>query len=149
MCDITMLLIAGAVVQGVGAVMQLSAQKKNSEMQAELAEKQAGQVYEAGAFASKQVARDVDRISGQQIAAFAEGGLEFSGSNRDVHIDTLSEGDLDVATIMHNAGSQSENLKFEAGINRQNARSAGAAMPFAFLTPLFNTAARFPGVVGL
>ena len=148
MCGPTLLLI-GTLAQGVGSMMQLSAQAQNAEMQAELLDKQAQEERLTGAYKAGRLGDQAARIGGQQRTAAAEGGLDPTGSVVDVAASSAEEVELDMQAIMFNSRSAADNKWFAAGIQRQNARSARASMPFAFLSPILNNASKFPDVFGV
>jgi len=148
MCD-PIFLIVGAVVQGVGAMRQQKAAAAAARKQEELANKQADQIEEAGAHKIRQVMHQAARIGGQQRAAAVEGGLALSGSISDVMAASAAEADMDLEAIIWNADASASNKRFEGTIHAANARSASAAAPFAFLSPILRTAAQYPTAFGI
>jgi len=143
------LLIAGSVIQGMGAFMGAQAQAQSAKMQSQALERRAEQQYTAGALRQGQAKRQAARVGGQQRAAFAEGGLGSGGSAFDVAMDTANEADMDLAMISYNARAQADQSRFESSIMQANARSARRSAPFAFLSPILSGAARFPDAFGV
>lgn len=138
------LAIIGGVIQGIGAARQARAARNAANQQAALSEMQAQNERIVANSKINAVMRNAYRIGGQQRAAATEGGLEMTGSVVDVMTDTANEVDLDVQTILWNSQAYVDTKKYEANIHRSNARSASASVPFAFLSPILNTAARLP-----
>lgn len=140
--------LAGSAIQGLGAAQAANNQAKSYDMQANAAERDAEAAKEASAYDAARTRETVERVIGNQRAGFSAGGVALSGSALDVMMDTATEGDLDVETIKWNSNVKVDGLKYEATQQRQNASSARAAAPLAFLAPVIGGAARFGGAFG-
>ena len=143
MCNPTLLLI-GSMVQGVGAMNQMQAQADSYDAQADLSTKQGRDALVVGKHRAKRAEDDARRVGGQQRAAFAEGGLDVSsGSAYEVQQASAQEADLDIAAILWSTNAEMDSKKYESGIYKQNAKSARAAAPMAFLSPILKQAPNF------
>lgn len=135
--------LIGSVVSGIGGAMQAQQQAANHQAQAALQRRQAAIETEAGSYKAKQQQGQVDRALGQQRAAMAASGLALSGTPGDIIAESAAEGALDVAAIRWNSDLASENLRYEAKISDQNAKSAKSAAGISFITPIIGGVARF------
>jgi hypothetical protein len=137
--------LIGGVVSGIGAAMGANAEAASLEGQAKFKERQAVMEREAGGAKARQIQGQVDRTSGAQRAGFAANGIALSGSAEDVLIDSAEEGALDVATVRWNSNLAADNLKYQAKMDRMNAKTARRSAPLAFLSPVISGAASFAG----
>jgi hypothetical protein len=137
--------LIGGVVSGIGAAMGANAEAAGLEGQAKFKERQAIMEREAGGAKARQIQGQVDRTSGAQRAGFAANGIALSGSAEDVLIDSAEEGALDVATVRWNSALAADNLKYQAKMDRMNAKTARRSAPLAFLSPVISGAASFAG----
>lgn len=135
-------IIAG-VVSGIGAVMGAKSQQAGLEASADFKDRQSALEREAGAQKANQVQGQVSRTLGAQRAGFAASGVGLTGSAADTILDSAEEGALDVATVRWNSALASDNLKYDAKIDRMNAKSAGRAAPLAFLAPVISGTAQY------
>lgn len=144
----SMIGLAGAVVSGIGGAQQAQAQAASYQMQANAAERDADATEKASAYEAARLRETVERTLGNQRAGFSANAVALSGSALDVMEDTALEGDLDVAAIQWNSKVRVDGLKYEAKQLRQNAASAAAAAPLAFLSPVLGGIGRFAGQFG-
>lgn len=135
--------ILGGVVSGLGAAMGMQNDAASLDAQAKFKERQAGLEIEAGAAKARQIQGEVDRTLGAQRAGFAANGVALTGSASDVILDSAEEGALDVATVRWNSRLASDNLKYQAKMDKMNAKSARRAAPLAFLSPTLGSLAQF------
>lgn len=124
---------AGMAATAVSAVSSLRAQEKNSEMQADAADRQAKIERSTGKYNADRREEEVERVLGQQSAAAGASGMGFDDA---VGNETLIEGDLDVRAIRWQSNLAAETSEFEARGHRFNAKQSRKAMPLAFAAPI-------------
>ena len=144
MC-VAILGVLGGVVSGIGAAMGANAQAASLDAQAKFKDRQAGLELEAGAAEARRIQGQVDRVGGAQRAGFAGSGIALTGSAEDVLLDSAAEGALDVATVRWNSRLAADNLKYQAKIDRVNAKTAQRSAPLAFLAPTLSGLASYGG----
>lgn len=147
MCMMALGLI-GSVVSGVGAAMGAQAQAQSHRAAAEAQRRQANLETMSGSYQSQRKQEQVDRVIGQQRAAYASGGIALTGGAADTVQDSATEGALDVAAIRWGSGMQAQTHEYNAKIEDMNARSAQRSAPIAFLTPVLGGVARFGSSFG-
>lgn len=135
-------IIAG-VISGIGAAMQAKNAQASANAQAEFKDRQAQMETMAGGYKAARTAEAVGRTTGAQRAGFAANGLGLTGSAADVVMDTETEGQLDIAAIRWNSNLAADNLKYQAKIDRMNAKAAGKAAPLAFAAPVISGMATY------
>lgn len=145
MCLPAVVGVLGAVVSGVGAAMGAKAEAASLDAQADFKDRQAKMEVEAGEVEGRRIKGQVDRVSGAQRAGFAANGIALTGSAEDVLIDSAEEGALDVATVRWNSRLASDNLKYQAKIDRMNAKTARRSAPLAFAAPVLGGLASYGG----
>lgn len=135
--------IIGGVVSGIGAAMGAKAQAASLDAQADMKDRQAIMEREAGGVQAQRVQDQVNRTAGAQRAGFAGSGIALTGSAADVVLETAEEGALDVATVRWNSALRADNLKYEAKIDRMNAKTTRRSAPLAFLAPTLSGLASY------
>lgn len=135
--------LIGGVLSGIGAMAQANAAAANETAQAEMKDRQAAIERSTGAYKAARLAEKVKQVEGNQRANYAASGLALTGSASDVIEDSATQGALDIAAIRWNTTLTSDNLGYEAKINRMNAKNAKASAPIAFLTPVLGSVAKF------
>lgn len=135
--------VLGGVVSGIGAAMGMNADAASLDAQAKFKERQAVMEKVAGATEADRIQGQVDRVGGAQRAGFAANGIALTGSAEDVILDSAEEGALDVATVRWNSNLRADNLKYEAKIDRMNAKTSRRAAPLAFLAPTLSGLASY------
>lgn len=135
--------VLGGVVSGIGAAMGANAQAAGLDAQAAFKKRQAKMEIEAGGAEARRIQGQVDRVGGAQRAGFAANGIALSGSAEDVLLDSAEEGALDVATVRWNSNLRADNLKYEAKIDKMNAKTARRSAPLAFLAPTLSGLASY------
>ena len=139
----------GAVVSGIGGALGAVQQSMAYQAQAEMHRRQAMLEREKDVFDANQQAKVVRRNVGEQVASFASNGVDVSsGSPLQVVTDTGTEGALDVAAIRYGARIKSDNETYSAKVASMNAGLAGAAAPFAFLSPILSAAPKIQSAFG-
>lgn len=127
-------LSAGLSAAGSAAQGQQVAASQNA--QAESLERQAKDRQRIAAFEANRLREEGERIGGRQRAGILSSGVSIEGSPLDVVSDTAAEVALDQDMIRRNAKMRADEFRFEAGLARNNARSAriggtiGAIAPF-------------------
>lgn len=144
----SMIGIAGAAMQGIGGAMEAQNRARQSEMAANASERDADATQKASAYEAARISETVQRTLGNQAAGYGSNGVAYSGSAIDVSMDTATEGDLDVEAIQWNSKVKVDGLKYEAKQHRENAASASAAAPLAFLTPIIGGIGRMGNAFG-
>lgn len=147
MCMMALGLI-GSVVSGVGAAMGAQAQAQSHRAAAEAQRRQANLETMSGSYQSQRKQEQVDRVIGQQRAAYASSGIALTGGAADTIQDSATEGALDVAAIRWGSGMQAQTHEYNARIEDMNAKSAQRSAPIAFLTPVLGGVARFGSSFG-
>ena len=142
MC-LPVLSVIGGVVSGIGAAMGANAQAAGLDASAKFKDRQAVMETEAGGAEARRIQGQVDRVGGAQRAGFAANGVALTGSAEDVLLDSAEEGALDVATVRWNSRLRADNLKYEAKIDRMNAKTAKRSAPLAFLAPTLSGLASY------
>lgn len=142
------LAFAGSVVQGVGAKRQMDQEAANQQSQAAAQRRQAGLTQTTGAYRAQRKQEEVDRVLGQNRAAYAASGVALSGSPETVIADSAAEGALDVAAIRWNSGGEADSLRTSARTSDQNAKNARGAGTLAFLAPVIGGVAQLSSSFG-
>lgn len=177
MCDFGITAIAltalSGVMTGVGQIQQAAEQQRQAQAAAAQAQYQAQVQRNAAkvaewkaADAKKRGEQEVERINlksalttGQQVAAFASQGTDFSGSVVDLVGDTGAATEFDVLTARNNAERQAweENVRgvgllAEADLSEQKARNykesayaISSSTPFIVGSTLASTAGSVAG----
>lgn len=140
--------LIGSVVSGVGAAMGAQAQAASHRAAAAAQRRQANLETMSGSYQSQRKQEQVDRVLGQQRAAYASSGIALTGGAADTIQDSATEGALDVAAIRWGSGMQAQTHEYNAKIEDMNARSASRSAPIAFLTPVISGVARFGSSFG-
>jgi len=131
--------ILGAVVSGIGAAMQVSQQRNQANMQADLEKRNANQQREIGAYQGNLKQRQLDTVYGSQRAGLAASGVDIGyGSAQDVQQATTTEGQMDVAAIRWNSDLAANRMDEQSKITRASAPSS-AAVGLAFVSPIIKT----------
>lgn len=146
MC-VAVLGILGGVVSGIGAAMGAKAEAASLEAQAAFKDRQAGIEKQVGAYKAARTQDQVDRTLGSQRAGFAANGIS-GGSVEDTIDDTATEGALDVAAIRWNSNLAADNLKYQAKMDRMNAKTTRRSASLAFIAPVLGSVAQFGGEFG-
>lgn len=135
MCDLITAMTIGSTIMGVGGQIQQAnaaeaAGKYNqqvAEMNADIAERRAKSVIEAGAQEEQMKRQEVARILGQQQAGLAASGVDLTfGSPLDTIVDTAVLGELDALTIRTNTYREAYNARVDA----TNQRASGELAAF-------------------
>lgn len=152
MCGPIVSLIAG-VASGIGGAMSAGAAAASASANAKLQQRQAEIEQRTGAYKADRQQEQIDRISGQQRAAYASSGLSLqSGAPANIISDSAEEGALDIAAIRWNSNLNVGNTRYQARISKMNAKSANASIPLAFAAPVINSVgsniATYGGVFG-
>lgn len=132
--------VAGAGLSAIGAIQQSRAQAASLKAQAEYAERQREMELQKGGYeagrANDQSTRAIDRMRGQYLSS----GIALSGSVTDVIADSALEASLDEQAIKYGATVRADNLAFEAGLARANAKSVRQAGVMNALAPIIGAA---------
>ena len=142
------LAIVGGIVSGIGAAMGAEANAASLDAQAKFKERQAQMEKMAGGIKAERTGEQVDRVLGNQRAGFAANGLALDGSAADVIAETATEGQLDIDTIRWNSNLSADNLRYQAKIDKMNAKAERRAAPLAFLAPTLNGIASYSSSFG-
>lgn len=134
--------VVGAIVSGIGSVIGLAGQMAQAKAQEQLNKRQAQIETATGSYEAQRTTEQVQRTLGAQRAGNVANGVALSGTTADAIEESAREGALDVAAIRWNSGLKADNLRYEAKIDKMNAGIAGAAMPFAFLSPVIGGLAK-------
>ena len=140
--------IVAGIVTGIGAAMQASSAKAGHEADRKMQERQETIERNRGAYQAQRKADEVTRVQGSARAGFVANGLALDGSATDVLTDSATEGALDVAAIRYGADLEADNANYRSKVAGMNAKSAGAAIPFAFAAPVINGVARYSSQFG-
>jgi hypothetical protein len=89
--------------------------------------------YEAGRIRDKG-----ERVFGTQRAAYAEAGVKLEGSPVDTIVDSRTENELDVQSVLWGAKIAGDNYDFQSATDRMNAKQAKRAGVFAALSPILS-----------
>lgn len=136
--------VVGGIMSGVGAAMGAKGEAAGLRGQAAFKDRQADLEQVSGNYKANRTQDQVDRTLGAQRAGFAANGIS-GGSVADVVNDTAEEGALDVAAIRWNSSLAADNLKYQAKMDRMNAKTVSRSVPFAFAAPVLNSVAQFGG----
>jgi hypothetical protein len=145
MCPPVLTAVAG-IASGIGGLMQTGAQKAQYQAQSAAAKREAAIQDQIGFVDASKVATNVNREIDKSIAGNAANGINVSGSALEGIKDIAREGDLDVQTIRWNAGQRKDKLLFESKVADMNAKAASRAAPFAFLSPVLDSAVKIGGM---
>ena len=130
MCDLGIMLTLGSTLLGAAGQMQQAnaasaAAKYNAqvaEMNAEISERRAKSVIEAGKSEEQQQRQKVQQLLGQQQAGMAASGVDITfGSPLDTIVDTAVMGELDALTIRTNTYREAYNARVDAANQRAGA----------------------------
>ncbi len=130
--------LLGGIVSGVGAAMGNKANAASLDAQAAFKKRQAVIENETAGYKSARVQDDIDRTLGAQRAGFAANGLALTGSAGDVVAETAEEGALDKAAILWNSKLEQDNLKYQAKVDKMNAKTERSAAIISFLSPVIS-----------
>ncbi len=123
--------------------MGANAQAAGLDASAAMKKRQAKMELAAGAAEAARIQGQVDRTTGAQRAGFAANGVALTGSAADVILDTAEEGALDIATVRWNSKLRADNLKYDAKIDKMNAKTSRRSAPLAFLAPTLSGLASY------
>ena len=132
--------LLGGLVSGIGSAMGAAQQAAAYRAQAQLHERQAAAEREKGSYDARRVTDKAKAVVGMQIANYSANGLQIDGSPADVIVSSAKDAALDVAAVRYGAAIREGNEKYQAKIERMNASSASAAVPFALLSPVIGSA---------
>lgn len=131
--------LIGGVVSGVGAAMGASAQAASYRAQAAMNVRQADLEREQGGYQAARATEQGQKVVGSQVAAYGASGINPStGTAKELIKQTGETAALDVAAIRYGSRVAQENQMASAQVNRMNASSASAAVPFAFVSPIIS-----------
>lgn len=139
----------GAVLSGIGAKAQSDQEAANLRSQAEMQRRQAAITQTTGAYKAQRKQEEVDRVLGQNRAAYAGSGVALSGSPLTVIEDSATEGALDVAAIRWNSGMEATSQRHNAKISDTSAKATQKAGNLAFITPIIGGIAKYGSSFGL
>lgn len=122
--------VAGGVVQGIGSLAAGREAAAGYEDRAAFMDRQAGMELQAGAYEKARVRANNDRQIADVTNDFMADGIAIEGSAAQVTQDMAREASLDEQAIIYGAKVQSGNLRFEAKLNRHNAKSARTGAAF-------------------
>lgn len=138
--------LVGAVVSGVGALVQAQAQAQAYEAEAQLHKKEAADTRIAGGYEVAKTQREADRVAGSMRAAGAASGIDIStGSELDIGRDSAVEAEADIQAIRWNTRSRADTSVYKSQIAKMNAKSAQTAGVLGFITPIISGAAKLGG----
>lgn len=122
----------GSVVQGNAAASAANAQAAQMENNAKLAEIQAREEVKRGASEEERFRFQIQQLRGKQKAGYAAAGIDLgSGSALDANLSTLTEAEMDAATIRADAQGrkhaylvQAQDSRYQASLARASAKNA-------------------------
>lgn len=147
MCMAAVSLI-GAVVQGIGAKAGVDQEAANLRSQQEAQKRQAGIQQTTGAYRAARKQEEVQRVLGQNRAAYSGSGVALSGSAADVIADSATEGELDVQAIRWNSGMEADTQRHNAKVSGASAKAVQSTAGLAFLTPVIGGVAKYASTFG-
>jgi hypothetical protein len=114
---------AGSINQTVGAYYSARAQRSTLRFEADMADRQAGQVIRAGQREEQRTRLATAQIKGRQRAAIARGGVDLGeGTAAQVLTSTDVLGEIDADTVRANAVASAWGYRTDA-INKRAAAS--------------------------
>lgn len=133
--------VIGAVIGGIASLAQGMAQSAAYKAQAKYNKRQAEIESDASIYQAQRIEEKGKRILGQQITGFARAGIvPLSGSAKDVAIDSMTQVNLDVAAARYGGKIRSSNFRYQAEIDKINARSAMMGGVFGAISGLVDAA---------
>lgn len=138
----------GSVVQGFGAKAASDQEAANLQAQSDAQKRQAALTQTTGAYKAQRKQEEVQRVLGQNRAAFSASGVALSGSPELVIEDSATEGALDVAAIRWNSGMEADTQRTNSRVSAASSAATKAAGPIAFLTPVLGGVAKFGSSFG-
>ena len=140
--------LIGGVVQGIGAKAKYDQESANYKAQAEMQKRQAAVVQTTGAYKAQRQEDQVQRVLGQQRAAYAGSGVALSGTPLDVIEEGAVEGAMDVAAIRWNTDAEATTQRQNALVSKASAKAAKSAGGLAMISPIIGSVAQFGGSFG-
>lgn len=135
------LALAGAAVTAVGSIMGGAAQSAGLKASAKYNERQAIMEQEKGVYEAGLKKDEGQRILSKQRTGFARMGIVgTTGSAADVAADQTYSTNLDVAAIKYGAAVKASNYRYQAKLDRFNAKNAMAGGIIGGIAPLINAA---------
>lgn len=139
----------GSVLSGIGAKAQSNQEAANLRAQGDAQRRQAAIIQTTGAYKAQRKQEEVDRVLGQQRAAYAGSGVALSGTPQDVIDDSATEGALDVAAIRWNSNMEATSQRHNADVSYASAKATKKAGNLAFITPIIGGVAKYGSSFGL
>ncbi len=118
------LMVVGTGMKMFGAIREGNAKGTSLDAQASQNERLIELERTRQAMESDRLRDNAARMTGRQIAAFADNGIQIEGSAVDVIDDTANEFDKDLFAIQEGSRIKRQNLSFEADQFRRGAKSA-------------------------
>ncbi len=145
MCNPVLLIgMAGAVVQGIGAVQGIQQQATNQRIQGDLAQRDANARREAGAYDAARAYERGRQLVGRQVATYSGAGISpATGTAREVIQSTGTDVALDIEASRYGTRQAVENSETAARVHRSNADSISASAPLAFISPILSATGTF------
>lgn len=121
---LSIITVGTSLMKTFGEFSSLRGAATGYELNAKLAETQAGGVIEQGEGSVRQQEKQADKIIGSQMLAYAKAGVKFEGSPSDVFLETSKNIRYDIIMTRLNSANRANQLGFEA---LQNKIAAGNA----------------------
>lgn len=118
--------LIGAAIGIAGTIASANAQSQSYKTQAAYADRQAVMTDQKGAYEGARVSDQNDRKLADIRGQYLSSGIALDGSVSDVLLDSATQASLDEQAIKYGTQVQKDNLKFEAGMARMNAKNAMA-----------------------
>lgn len=135
--------IVAGIVSGIGGAYSSLTQRNAAKAQASADDRAAIQQQQEGNYAAARKGEQVQRTLGEARANISANGLALTGTSAEVVNQSAEQGTMDVAAIRWNAATRSDNLHYQAAVERTNAKSYGVAAGLNFLTPALQGVARY------
>lgn len=116
--------VIGAATSIAGTMASASAQSQSYKTQAAYADRQAVMTDQKGAYEGTRLSNQNDRKLADMRGQYLSSGIALEGSASDVLLDSATEASLDEQAVKYGTQVQKDNLKFEAGLARMNAKNA-------------------------
>ena len=119
--------LAGTVVSVVSQIEQGESQKKWSEYNAAVAERDAVAAQQSAEYDASQKRKETAKLIGRQRALYGKAGVTFEGSPLELMEETASQGELDALMIEREGKLKAGNYQSEAALSRMKGSSAQKA----------------------
>lgn len=138
MCPMLLIAGIGTAVSAMGSIASGQAAKAQADAQAAADRQQADQTLKQGQYQADRKGEEINQKIGEQTAQIGGSGVTTSGSPSDVVSSTASSGSLDRSAILYGAKVNSDDLRYQGQLAKQQGRNAVTGSYFSAAGNLFS-----------